>query len=60
MVKYGPGNANTAFVSGIRKDVDLLLVSISFAIYDSVRPAGEENKHVVLLGGLGDGLLLAP
>lgn len=23
-------------------------------------PAGEGNKHVVLVGGLGDGLLLAP
>lgn len=26
----------------------------------NVVPSGQEDKHVVLVGGLGDGLLLAP
>ena len=60
LVKYGPGNAHTAFVSGIPPALISVDLPASCAKVDRNVPAGDGNKHVVLVGGLGDGLLLAP
>ena len=60
LTKYGSGNAHTAFISGCVPRSQALIYSVP-----RVRPIdfmllGQEDKHVVLVGGLGDGLMLAP